>query len=271
MSFFEGLIYGFVSGLSEFLPVSAPAHQQLIKQLFGIQLQNPLQDLFVHLGALFAVLFSSKMYLQLLYREHRTHRSRSRRVQPMYSFDRVLIKRAAFPLLICMFVFRYVLRLQDSLILASVFLIANGVILFLPDRMVQGNKDSRHMSVFDSLLIGTCGSFSAFCGVSRIACTYSVAIARGAAKKHALSWSIVLSVFALVALAFMDVVALFTADLTIWSSFITHVFSGITSFAGGVIGISALRFLIVRPNNTGFSYYCWGVALLSFVLYLTVG
>lgn len=271
MSFLESLIYGLISGLSEFFPISSPAHQQLIKQLFGAQTQTPVQDLFVHIGLLVAVMFSCKTYLELGRRERYIQRRRSRHTRQPHQYDRNLVRQAAFPMLIGILALRFILNLHDTLLLSAIFLLLNGIILFIPERMIQGNKNARHMSSFDSLLIGASGALSAFCGISRIGSTYSVSVARGAAKKHALNWSILLSLFALSMLAFIDVVAIFTTHTAIWPNLLSGIFSGVTAYLGGVISISIMRFIINRPATTEFSYYCWGVGLLSFVLYLTIG
>ena len=55
MRFLESLIYGFLSGLAEFLPVSAQAHEALVMQLFGRTQREPLRDLFVHIALIVAL------------------------------------------------------------------------------------------------------------------------------------------------------------------------------------------------------------------------
>ena len=51
MNFFESCLYGLFSGLAEFLPVSAEAHQVLLRQLFGVEGKLPLLNLLGHIGA----------------------------------------------------------------------------------------------------------------------------------------------------------------------------------------------------------------------------
>ena len=62
MNFFESCLYGLFSGLAEFLPVSAEAHQVLLRQLFGVEGKLPLLNLLVHIGALLAVFFRRKRH-----------------------------------------------------------------------------------------------------------------------------------------------------------------------------------------------------------------
>jgi len=273
MSWLESVIYGFFSGISEFLPVSSAAHQQIMLHLFGIESRDPVRDFFVHLGMLVAVIASCRSFLDIVKREmsssngHKRIESQSTRAL----FDWRLVRSAMLPMLVGMFVLRFVLKLQDTLLLTALFLIINGVILFLPNRMVQGNKTARSMSSLDGLLIGCSGVLSLISGVSRIACTYGTSIIRGAAKKNALLWSLVLSIYALLLLCLFDLIAAFTiSGIDFWGSFFTYILSALTSYAGSYVGISAMRYLTGRPSSDGFAYYCWGASLFSFVLYLTV-
>ena len=50
--FFEILIVSFVSGISEFVPVSSQAHQQILLKLFGIRQFHPMLQFFIHIGIL---------------------------------------------------------------------------------------------------------------------------------------------------------------------------------------------------------------------------
>jgi hypothetical protein len=75
--------------------------------------------------------------------------------------------------------------------------------------MLQGNKDAKSMSSIDSILIGAVGGLSVFGGISRIGCTSSVAVARGADRQQAIKWSLLLSVFALASLCCLDLYQLF--------------------------------------------------------------
>ena len=273
MSWLESLVYGLFSGISEFLPISSAAHQRIMLHLFGVDGRDPVRDLFVHLGMLAAVIAACRSFMDIVRRESASaHRSKHAGLQSRHALhDWQLIRSAIFPMLIGMLLLRYILKLHDSLLLTALFLTVNGVILFVPNRMVQGNKTARSMSALDSLLIGISGTLSVFCGVSRIACTYGVSVIRGAARKNALLWTLCLSIYALAYLCLMDLITAFTVSgINLWGSFFTYILSGLTAYAGGHIGILAMRYLSGRPSGGGFAYYCWGASLFSFILYLTV-
>lgn len=269
IGFLESIIYGFVSGLTEFLPVSSAANQQVLLYLFGADTPDPVRNFFVHIGLLLCVFTCSRTLLEAIKRERR-YSSRAR-YQSRASADADFSKAAALPLILCMLVVRFMVNIKASLILTSLFLILNGLIIFLPDRMMKGNKDAGLMTPFDSILIGSIGGLSVLSGFSRFGCTYSVSVARGASKAHAFTWSLLLSIPAIVCVCFFDVVSMFTGPTTaFWSNFFSYLLSGITAYGGAYLGISVIRSLTGRAGLSGFAYYCWGLSLISFFIFLTV-
>lgn len=273
MNWLQSLIYGLVSGLCEFLPISSHAHQSLLIQLFGVDMRDPLCDMIIHLALVFSLLTGCRSIIEQLRREqklklhnHRTHRG----TQSLLELR--LVKNAAIPMLIGLLLLSYVIKTQTNLLLTAVFFLINGVLLYIPERMMQGNKDARSMSGMDSVLIGSVGALSAFSGISRIGATASVSLARGADRQKALSWGLLLSIPALILLIGLDFIAVVSrfGEINFWGSLFGYLLSAAGAYFGGYIGISFMKFLTVRTGYSGFAYYSWGAALLSFLLYLTV-
>ena len=97
----------------------------------------------------------------------------------------------------------------------------------------------------------------------------SYAVARGADRRHALNWALLVSVPALVIMTIMDFIAIFTAAPAI--TFITvvgYLLAIAASFIGSYYSITIMKFLAVKVGYSAFAYYSWGMALFSFVLYL---
>ena len=104
ISMIESLIYGLVCGFAEFLPISSTAHRSILNRLFGVDQEEPLMAMFLHIGALLALLVSSRTLLHRLQRElevKRLARRRSRR-QPdeMAVLDMSLVKTACIVMLL---------------------------------------------------------------------------------------------------------------------------------------------------------------------------
>ncbi len=273
MNWLASLLYGLISGFSEFLPISSKAHQNLFMLLAGAEQADPVRDLLVHIAIILSVCVTCRPMLEQLRRERR-YKSTSRNQYSFatrFQFDLRLVRSAALPMLVVLVVASYIFSSASGNLLAiSGFLLLNGLIVFIPDRMIQGNKDSRHMTQLDGVFLGVLAGCGAIPGISGIGCFTSGAITRGADKQQAVSWALLLSIPALALFACMDILGLFSQwrSIPFWSSFFTYLLSAVGAYFGGYGGISLARTLISRVGFTGFAYYCWGASLLSFLLYL---
>lgn len=126
------------------------------------------------------------------------------------------------------------------------------------------------MTILDAFVFGIAGALSVFPGISRTGASLSYATMRGVDKQHALNWTLILSIPALLILCVFDIVGIVTtggnpADFV---SVLGYILSSIGAFTGAYLCLFFIRTLISRSNITVFAYYSWGVALLIFVLYL---
>lgn len=274
MNFFESCLYGLFSGLAEFLPVSAEAHQVLLRQLFGIEGKLPLLNLFVHIGALLALLECTKEYLRRLYREYQLKKTpRRRRRRPsdaQSSADIALFKTALVPLLLGFLIY---IKSQDWQLLPHVvapLLFVNGILLYIPMYLPVGNKDARSMSPLDGLLLGISAALAVFPGISRVTAVTAASVARGAEPQQGYRWGLLLCIPALAVLILFDIISMFTVGMsgvTLWA-FVQFLISGIMSFAGAYIAVMVVKNAIQKSGIFNFAYYCWGAAILTFILYL---
>ena len=274
LNWIEAILYGFLSGLAEFMPVSAQAHQQILIRLFGCDESSSLMNLFVHMGALFAILLSSGGYLNKLSKEYslsKSHRRRRKREVDMQAvFDVNFVKTACIPLLIGFVLYAKTMGWGNNLPLISVFLILNGIILFIPSYLATGNKDSRNMSALDAILFGLASALSALPGVSRVAGGHTLAVARGADPHEAFKWSLLLSIPALAVLMCFDLYTIFAIGSGATGSFflLKCLIGFAFSYIGATISIAFMKSLTLRSGLSVFSYYSWGAALFTFIIYL---
>lgn len=260
MNWFQSILYGFISGLTEFIPVSSRAHQAILLEMFGQTRANPLLDFFVHIAILVGVYMS---------RNYRVPGEQNRGGYLSASADVRFTRTATIPMLIGIVVFTYLLKGGASLLMVSLFCLVNGIILFIPGRMLQGNKDSRSMSALDGILAGLAGALSGLTGISRTGSIVSAATARGADRNQALKWAISLSIPAMAMLILIDIFNLFTAfqAVSFWNV-VFYLLAAVAAYGGTYLGIRFIKIISVRIGFSSFAYYCWGAALFSFVLYL---
>ena len=267
MNWLESILYGIISGITDFLPLSSFAHQQLILQIFGAPAVDPGRDLFVHIGLLSAIWISTRSIFDNARRDrHLRNRSSSRALR-----DYQLTKSATLPMLLMLFILSYIFRELTTLPMIALGLLINGVVLYLPDRLLGSNKDASAMSPLDGTLIGVAGALTAVPGFSRIGCTVAVASVRGADRRASLNWALMLSIPALGGLIFVDLISLIAGiGSSAWSCVFDYILSGIAAFGAACIGIRLIRFWLVKNSDAVFAYYSWGAALFTFFLYLTV-
>lgn len=268
----ESVLYGFISGLTEFLPVSAETHRMFLIQMMGLDPEPPLLRLCVRLFSVLGLLLACHNTLARLRREQRLALipARRRRRQPDVAIllQRRMVRAAAVPLIFGLLFTLKSSSLTNLLWFHGAMLILNGTFLYLPQFMLRGNKDARAMSGFDSVLIGLFGALSVLPGISRIAAVVSFARMRGADKAFALELALLLSIPALICLCLIDFFSLISAREAL--GLVPCLFASVAAFAGSFLGVHVIRIFGRRPGFTAFAYYSWGAALLAFILYLTI-
>lgn len=273
LGWFESFIYGVISGISEFLPISSEAHRAIYLRLIG-DADHALLRLMTHMGALLALLISCWPMISKLNRERSiaaVNKKRRKRAPDTKSLTDIRFTRIASLALVIVFIlYSAVYDLHERLWILAGFLIVNGILLYIPQFLPAGNKDSRSLSSLDSILIGLSGGLGVVPGLSRVGLSTSTGLLRGADKRYALDAALLLSIPALIVLLIIDFFGIFSAAGVTFLSVLSCFTAGITSFFSAFFGIYIMRFLAVRVGFSGFAYYSWGLSLFSFILYLMI-
>ena len=109
MTLLESIAYGFVSGISDFFPVSQQAHQALLLQIFGIYQRQSLRDFFVHIAIVLALYVSCAPAISRLRRDMRLSGHPNRRtgksIDMRSQYELRLLRAATLPMLAGMIVY----------------------------------------------------------------------------------------------------------------------------------------------------------------------
>ncbi len=274
MNLFESIFYGIVSGLTEIFPVSAQANQMVLRQLFGVAQKEPIRDLMIHIAIFAAILLSCRGMFAKIRREQviaqrmRRNPSQIRSLKGVY--DMRLVSSAAPIMLVGMLANLLFKDIYQNRPLFSLLLLINGALILIPTYMHQGNRDARTMTRLDGMLVGFAAALSAIPGISRNCTIMFMALIREADKNNGVIWALILSVPAMIMLALLDVIAMFTVGIGAISllTLAGYLLSMVFAFIGAYLGVTFIRMLITRSDYSVFAYYDFGLALLSFVLYL---
>lgn len=275
LNLLESLLYGLVSGLSEILPVSGTAHRQLMLQLLGESGEQGLLRLMIHIGILAALYYSCQNHILRMIRARKLaripKRKRRRPLDVRSLMDLSLLKTMAVPVILALLVYNRASGLASRRILMSILLFINGIILYVPQFLPGSNRDSRTLSRVEGICMGLGGAFSVIPGFSATGLIASVGNVCGVDKAYGLSMTLLLDMILIAGQLIYDVLAIASAGLAgiTFLAVLGYIIAGIAAFAGAYVSIRILRALLKEHTLGVFAFYCWGLSLLTFILYLS--
>jgi len=244
------LILALVQGITEFLPVSSSGHLVLFQHWLRFSHPPLIFDIVLHLGTLLAVLlFFAGRIGRLL-------------CKPLQTENRRLILGliiATIPTGLIGFFFQdfFESLFTSPRSLAIGFLIT-GTILLL-SRHLRIGPYSYYLSAF---LIGVCQGIAIVPGISRSGITVSACLILGFTFADAFEFSFLLSIPAILGAAVLELPkAAFSQQ-----SLLPLALAFVVSAAFGLLALLLLRRLILRDRFHLFAWYCFPLALITFLL-----
>ena len=275
LSWVESLLYGFVSGLAEILPISAHSHRMILLKVFGTEKAPAIMLLLIHLSVLAALYHCCQPYIMKLMRAKKlaaVPKKRRKRPLDMVSLmDLRLFRTMVIPVIIAFFFYRKTSLLENSAVAVGIFLLLNGVVLYIPQFLPGSNMDSRTLTRVHGLLMGLGGAAAVLPGVSCVGCTLSIGSVCGVEKHYALNMTLLLEMAVTLGLIVMDVLSIAGQGLGMLSMGLVLgcLVAAAAAFFATVLGVRILR-RMVPVGYTVFAFYCWGLALFAFILNLFV-
>ena len=276
LSLIQSILFGLVSGVTDILPVSAEAHKLLLLQLFGVESEPALLRLIIHLAVLVGLYFGCQNHLQRIFRQYRlrsrTHRRGKKSADIRSQLDLKFVRTAIIPLIIGLVFFSKVRSLSGSLLWVALFLVVNGIILYLPAVFPAGNKDSRSMAPLDGISVGAAGAVGILPGVSPVGCVSSMIRLRGGDRLYAVNMALILQMLFTIGMIVHDVIFIGTYGMEAVRgiTLVSYLVAAAAAFAGAFLAVRLLRMLASSADFTWMSFYCWGIGFFSFVIYLMV-
>lgn len=274
LSGFEHLIYGLVSGLTEIFPVSARAHSAIMLKVLGADRISGLPVLLIHVAVLAAIYLSSRSQLVKMSRARRLARiPKKRRKRPLdlcSLMDSRFLLTMMLPVILVDLLYRNISEVSFSLLAVAVLLFVNGVVLYVPQFFPGSNKDARSLSRLEGVVMGIGGGLSVVPGLSGLGAAVSVGSICGIERSYALNMSLLMNMAYLVGMIVYDIIGLIQYGLGLFTFqwFIVYILASALAFVGAMLAIRIMRALASDRGYHFFSYYCWGIALFTFILNL---
>lgn len=269
------LLYGFIAGLSELLPVSPVSHAYLIQLLTQFDVMNPVIQLFIHAAVFITICVRYWRRVGHIRRELKiaSQPASKRKRQPdMHAvLDAKVILIGLIPLVIATACSRLISDQILKLPILCVTLVLGGILVFIPQYLPGANKDSRSLSRKDGLILGFAASLGVVPGFSRVGSMMSIGLIRGCDKTYIYDITMLASLPALAALMIMDGLAIVLSNVSIsglW--FLYGILSAVTAAGGAYLATAVMRFLIAKSNFHDLAYYSWGLGLFGFLVYLVI-
>ena len=119
--------------------------------------------------------------------------------------------------------------------------------------------------------MGLGGAAGIIPGISSMGATTSILLLRGADRTFALNMALLLQMAVTAGMIVMDVIAMWTLDIGVvtFGGILCCILAAAAAFCGVFLGVKALRMLAVNIGFNLFAFYSLGLALFSFILFLT--
>lgn len=267
-------LYGFVAGLAEILPISARAHELLLLKFLGIQTNLDLLNLMCHLGVIAGLYFCSQSQIVRMNRARALARvPKRRRKRPLDTkslMDWSMLKTMLLPAIAGLLLYRYTRPLEKKSALLAVFLLLNGLILYIPQFFPSSNRDSRNLTRVEGALMGLGGTAAVLPGVSAIGASMSIGSICGVERSYGLTMAMLMDMGLMLGFAVYDVLGLFSGGLDglTFVMVVQCLLGAGAAFGGTLLGVKVLRFLAQDHGYGLFGLYSFGLALFTFVLNL---
>lgn len=275
MSGLQSLVMGLVSGFAEMLPISADAHRLILRTIFGISTEDAFFRLVCHVASLLMVLWLCQSEIRHLRRTNRIMKTPARRRRQKLdlasSYTIRLLKTSIVAMLIVRVVLSKLTFIQNRPAYMTIAMFINGVFLLVPSLIRNGNMDSRNMPKITGVVMGIGGGLAGIPGISHMGTVTSFAVSSGVDRRYALRFAMLLLIPNLTVDALFDLSAVMVSGgVPTGSGLVFSLLGGLLAAIATYFGCRLMHWIANRRGFDCFAYYCWGAALVCYILFLIV-
>ena len=250
MTIWEGIVLGFIQGLTEFLPVSSSGHLLFLEKL-GVGEESLFFNICMHIGTLFSVLIVTRKTWTPLLKNIRNKTNLHLVVSCIPTVAIALLFKALAPDLLSG------AYLPLGFMITTVLLIGCEKLNF-----AQNNT----LSYKSSILSGVFQGIAVLPGISRSGATITALRLTGVDKKTSADFSFLMSIPIIIGSLILESVDLFKGGYTLPTDQILPLVLGtLTAFGSGCFAIKFFLKLIKEKTLTPFAIYTFLMSIASFV------
>ena len=265
MTELQALVLGLVQGLTEFLPVSSSGHLAVVKELFGVDVDNLSFEVVVHAATVLSTIVAfRKEIFDLLKGFFKFHNN----PQTQYLLK---IGVSMIPIFVVGVFFKDAVIgiFGAGLTVVGIMLLVTAVLLVLGEYLSKRQavrSATKELGYKEAFIIGLAQSLAVLPGLSRSGTTIATGLMLGVDKKSVAQFSFLMVLVPILGEAFLELVS---GELSMAASGIstTAVLIGfVSAFVSGYIACRWMIRIVQKAKLRYFSIYCICVAVLCFVL-----
>ncbi len=274
MNILQSIILGIVQGITEFLPISSSAHLVLVP--YWLNWSFPKEhvfvfDVLVQGGTTLAVIiYFWRDLVSIIKAAIRGLITRKPFEDPNARLGWLVILASVPAGLAGLLIKDLVESAFNSPMVTAILLLGTSALLISAELLGKKLKKLHEVKPWDALFIGLFQAISIFPGISRSGATISGGLLRKLDRSSAARFSFLMSIPVMVAAMGLGVKDLLAVpDVT---SFVPIMLAGIiTSAIVGFLSIHWLLGYLKKHSLFGFAFYCIGICLVTFIIYLLRG
>ena len=249
MSVLIAIILGLVQGLTEFLPVSSSGHLILLERLFGLEGDNLVFNIVVHMGTLFAVVV---YYRKRLFEM----------VKKPFSKEVGLLALSCVPTVIIYFLFRDFFDNSFSGGGLCVTFFVTAIFLTIASIVMKKYKTHKDIDYKTTLIMGAFQGFAILPGVSRSGSTLTAGLVSGGDKEKVADFSFLMSLPIILGSLVLEIFEGGFVSIAL----LPLVFGFVTSFVSGYLAIKFMLGIIRNKSFLPFVIYLCGAGVFAFFI-----
>jgi undecaprenyl-diphosphatase len=273
MSVLSAMLLGLIQGIAEFLPISSSGHLSIFQNFFNL---TPAEDghmffdVLLHLGTLISVCVVYRKDISAIIRDTLSCIRSIGHPQPggpkHYPGARLLLMMfiATLPLFIILPINGVIEKLYYNTLFIGLALIVTGFVLFFSDKMKNGKRNEKTMSVGSAVIIGIAQAIATAPGISRSGMTISAGMATGLDREFAAKFSFLISIPAILGANLLSLFKAISGGVDT-SLIPTYLLGMLVAMVSGYFAVSLVKLICKKGKFGCFSYYCWAAGAVTVI------
>lgn len=274
MSIIEGILYGLLQGIAEFLPISSSGHLALAQNLFGVSNAEGNDylafNVFLHLATLAAVftVYHKDVWLVIkgfitICKKLFTGKLDFKRLEYGEKLF-VMLAFATLPLIPAVLIKDWFEAVSSVSWAIGLLLIINGAFLFISDKFSNGKATLKNASPVKAFYPGVAQILGLLPGISRSGITITGGLFCGFKREDAVKLSFLMSIPAILGASVLELPDFFKNGIPA-ENILPFVIGAVVAAASGFGAIKLLQYIAKNKGFAYFSIYCVAVGIAAII------